>query len=439
MREDDIAEKLKEAFSNTTPDVLGGVYSRVDKLPQRRKTAEKRRKRFSAGLIAAAAVFAAVLLAAGMLIGSRIPKKDNEKDVFASLFIDVNPSLEIRIGRNERVIEVIPLNEDAKTVIGDMDFGGASLELAVNAIIGSMYRTGFLNETENSVLVSLDNAEAEGARELLDRVSREINDILEQSGGGRVIKQTEEPDPNAYSIAYRYNMSVGKAALVNELLMLDPSFNGMDFSGISVTSLENLVENCRSCLDDPEYDPLERALDPGSADLFEVLYSVLESQKLDHHGIVFVKGEYLDGVWYITTNASHGGTPDINVRSALMNGYECRYVEFSIGAVKLKISVSGRDGSININEYSCGVDDCEYVDWPHLNSYTQEWYAGFDSAAVKAIYARGADRSSVEGPITVELVRDAEPPYYIVRFISGGTDYEVLTYAETGDVISPAG
>ena len=41
--------------------------------------------------------------------------------------------------------ELIPLNEDGRTIVGDMDFSGSSLDVAVNAIIGSMLQNGYLN------------------------------------------------------------------------------------------------------------------------------------------------------------------------------------------------------------------------------------------------------------------------------------------------------
>lgn len=77
--------------------------------------------------------------------------------VDATVSLDVNPSVEIKINQKERILDVIPLNEDGRTIVGDMDFSGSSLDVAVNAIIGSMLQNGYLNELANSVLISVDN------------------------------------------------------------------------------------------------------------------------------------------------------------------------------------------------------------------------------------------------------------------------------------------
>ena len=55
-------------------------------------------------------------------------------------------------------LSVLRVREDAEKVVGDMDFSGASLEITVNALIGAMYRHGYLGELANSVLVTVNEA-----------------------------------------------------------------------------------------------------------------------------------------------------------------------------------------------------------------------------------------------------------------------------------------
>ena len=54
---------------------------------------------------------------------------------------------------NQNTTDVIPVSYTHL----DMDFSGSSLDVAVNAIIGSMLQNGYLNELANSVLISVDN------------------------------------------------------------------------------------------------------------------------------------------------------------------------------------------------------------------------------------------------------------------------------------------
>ena len=64
--------------------------------------------------------------------------------------IDVNPSIELSVNRNEKVLQANPLNEDAETILDDMNLKNVDLDIAVNALIGSMVRNGYLSELDNS-------------------------------------------------------------------------------------------------------------------------------------------------------------------------------------------------------------------------------------------------------------------------------------------------
>ena len=59
--------------------------------------------------------------------------------------LDVNPSIEISVNRKDKILETEALNEDAVTVLADMDLEGVDLNIGVNAIIGSMVRCGYLS------------------------------------------------------------------------------------------------------------------------------------------------------------------------------------------------------------------------------------------------------------------------------------------------------
>ena len=56
--------------------------------------------------------------------------------------IDVNPSLELVANKKNKVTKVIGKNEDAVAIIDDMNLKNVDLNIAVNALIGSMLKHG---------------------------------------------------------------------------------------------------------------------------------------------------------------------------------------------------------------------------------------------------------------------------------------------------------
>ncbi len=137
--------------------------------------------------------------------------------VDAKIYIDVNPSVEIEINQNDKVIDVIPINEDGKTIIGNMNFKDSDLEVTVNALIGSMLRNGYLSELKNSVLVSVDATKQERALSLEEKLTSEINQVLSESElQGAILSQSID-DKSIQEKAETYHISTGKAKLIEEI------------------------------------------------------------------------------------------------------------------------------------------------------------------------------------------------------------------------------
>ena len=135
------------------------------------------KKKTNPWLMRAAGIAAALLLCTGVGIGYHL--YSTRYAVASTVSLDVNPSIEIRVNEKERVLSVNPKNEDGRTVVGDMDFSGSSLDVTVNALIGSMLRSGYLSELSNSILISVDSSDAAKGTAIKDRLAGEISGLLQ--------------------------------------------------------------------------------------------------------------------------------------------------------------------------------------------------------------------------------------------------------------------
>ncbi|MBR4435685.1 MAG: PepSY domain-containing protein [Clostridia bacterium] len=212
---------IKKAFEAATPNVLDSVLSSLDSergkvvsMNTDTNTKTKKARPRIVGIIAAAAAFMLIL---GAVLAVATLNKTGDK-VFATVLLDVNPSIGLEVNKQEKVIRVDALNEDAKIIIGDMDFEGSSIDVAVNALIGSMLRKGYLSDIANSILITVDNADARKAAELQKRLASEIESVLAHSVGGAVISQTVEHSAEVSKEADEYGVSVGKAQLINSII-----------------------------------------------------------------------------------------------------------------------------------------------------------------------------------------------------------------------------
>ena len=240
MTEQELNNKIKGAYSRATPNVLDSVRSQCEAqkgtvIPM---TSPKKKKNFARRFGAIAAALALVIA-----LGAGVGTWQAGHAVASTVSLDVNPSIEIKVNKNEQVLNVVPLNEDAKIVIGDMDFARSDLDVTINALIGSMLRNGYINELANSILISVDDSNAERGKALEARLAGEIDTLL-QTGSfqGSVLSQTISADSELQTLASRYSITPGKAQLIQQIVAQDTRYTFEDLAPLSINELNLISE-----------------------------------------------------------------------------------------------------------------------------------------------------------------------------------------------------
>lgn len=132
--------------------------------------------------------------------------------------IDINPSIELNVSKSNKIISAVALNEDASVALKDMNLEDVELKTALNAIIGSLLKNGYLDEAYNAVNVCVENDDEDRANELGDEVAGEISSIFNQQDLiGDVLTETTDVDPEVKALADVYGISVGKLLLAQKV------------------------------------------------------------------------------------------------------------------------------------------------------------------------------------------------------------------------------
>ena len=327
MKNREVEEKIRTAFHHAVPDVLESVLS--DCREQKGTVIALTENKRKSWIKAAAGIAAALVLTVGGILGYAGYRGQNA--VASTISLDVNPSIEIRVNKYEKVLETIALNDDAKVVLGDMDFKGSSLDVTMNALIGSMLRNGYLDELANSILISVDNKDPDLGAALQQKLTQEVNALLEtNSFTGSVLSQTVSDDDELKTLAETYGITPGKAQLVQQLIQQNTLYSFEELSQLSVNELNLLIAANNTPLENTEvvgsasdksYIGAEKAkeiafahsgIDPSSA--------VIEKVELEED----------DGIWE----------------------YE---VEFKSGSVEYKYKINAANG--NIIDFEKETDD----------------------------------------------------------------------------------
>ena len=241
MTNEKMEQRLAAALEKTAPDDVNGVLSRCEarKGTVISMTTKKTANRKWATLVAAC--LAVMLLCGGGVFYQRAHA------VASVVSLDVNPSIELKVSRNEKVLVCTPLNEDAKAILAYMsngaDLKGAKLDVAVNAIVGSLARNGYLDSISSAIMISVEDKDAARAERLQRELTSTVDGVLQTSEAkAAVLTQTLTQDAAREQQARENNISTGKAALVNRVLAINPSLKFDALAKLSVEELKDLAE-----------------------------------------------------------------------------------------------------------------------------------------------------------------------------------------------------
>ena len=241
MTNEKMEQGLAAALKKTAPDDVNGVLSRCEErkgtvIPMTTKKTANRK-----WTTLAAACLAVMLLCGGGVFYQQAHA------VASVVSLDVNPSIELKVNRSEKVLACTPLNEDAKTILADMsngaDLKGAKLDVAVNAIVGSLVRNGYLDSISSAIMISVEDKDTARAEKLQRELTSTVDGVLQTSEAkAAVLTQTLTQDAGREQQARENNISTGKAALVNHVLALNSALKFDELAKLSVEELKDLAE-----------------------------------------------------------------------------------------------------------------------------------------------------------------------------------------------------
>ena len=396
MNYDPIEAKLKSALQKATPDILDDILEGCDREKGQVISMEKRKNKKLSRILSIAAGF--VLLIAGVFLY----KNFTGSDAAALVSIDVNPSIELEVDADERIIIARALNDDGKKVLSGMKLEGTDLNTGVNAIVGSMLKNGYIDELRNSVLVSVSGDGSIDTAALEAKLMQEVSSALD--GAGAVVAQNlDDIDDDTRKLAERYGISVGKAAFIEKIIELNPTLKVEELAPLSINEL---------CL-------LAKGKEIGGT-----LYSGSTSDK------AYIGAERAKSIALSHASLAETAVFDLDCELDYEYGRMVYEVDFDANGAEYEYEIDAKSGDILLFEIERNGAKQQG------GSMTQEsaGYIGDEKAKSIALSNAGLTAASVTGLIS-ELDSDDGAAVYEVEFIYGGYEYEYKIDAKSGAII----
>ncbi len=395
------AQKFNNAMDHVDDDLIAAAEKKSSAV------------RHSAKLRVVALLAAALLVFVGIFATVIVMSRADATTIVA---FDVNPSIELELDKNEKVVEARALNADAEKVIASLELVGADIEDAVDAIVVSMVQNGYLSVDQNSILVSVKSGNTDRATALQDLIQTDIKTKLNASNiDASIITQIfDDDDDDIERIAGQKGISVAKAILIKKVLEAGIT----DSDGIAY-----------------DYDRL-------AALRINELKLLIESKGLNVGGVISSgnasTGAYIDKQAAIDTALAHAGiaksdTTRVRVEMDYDNGRMLYEVEFNLGKLEYEYEINAVTGEIV--EFEQDADDDDDDDDKRPSDVVTEAPGVNKDAAVNAALAHaGLTRDSIRD-LEVELKNKKGQPVYEIEFETAALEYEYIISATDGSVI----
>ena len=166
---------------------------------------------------------------------------NNNMRVASTIGIDVNPSITVTVNKKEKVLDVTANNDDARIILEGMDLAGSDINVAINALIGSMVKNGYIDELANSILISVDNPNSAESEALRQKIVDELNTFINSGNNISVVSQSITSSSDKEALANSYGISVGKLELIEKLIAKNNLYTYEDLKDLSINELNLLL------------------------------------------------------------------------------------------------------------------------------------------------------------------------------------------------------
>ena len=468
MNEQDVLQKLNTAVTHATPNQLDDILSRCTErkgtvIPM---TNHKTKKHWLRYAVAACLSLILVGAAAGGFL------LHQARTVTSVVSLDVNPSIQLQVNSSEKVLKIQALNAEAQEVLADMPLEGTHLNVAVNAIVGSLLQHGYLDSISSAILISVEDADIQRASRLQQELTDQVGAaLLNQQSQASILSQTLTSDQQLQDQAAQNNISVGKAALI-QAIQKNGDFTFDQLAALSVEELSQMAKSQASQMPigrdealeiakthagltdagltwevDPELDEVpphyEVELHQGGQEYEykiqaytgEVLYNNTKQDDDDDSapavtGTTDIGTEKAKSIALEAAGVTASQVRNLRVERDYDDGRLEYEIEFYVGRTEYDYVISGVDGTIL-------EQDVEQEGGSHTTQPTQP-STGSDIGAEKAksiaLSHAGFTASQVQR-LKVEKDYDDGRLEYEVEFYAGTTEYDYTISGTDGTIL----
>ncbi len=163
--------------------------------------------------------------------------------VETTVFLDVNPSIQITANRRDQVLKVNGLNSDGRILIEGRQFSGLPLPTVLGQLADTLAQRDYLTPEKTTVLLTVQSKRQSHIQDLEPLLSDSIQSALEpRKISPSIILQTCEEDDILRQTASQQQVSPGKIQYILQILEEEDDYSLEELASMNMEDLHSLAQ-----------------------------------------------------------------------------------------------------------------------------------------------------------------------------------------------------
>ena len=162
--------------------------------------------------------------------------KTASKDTYSYITLDINPSMQWTVNKDNKIIKVSSFNDDANRILQQIDIKNKTVEDAFNIIFeNERFRTYLKNGFLEVSVYSKDGS-------IANKLETDINKYLQDSLPNQKY-HCSKIDTNTHNEANSHHISSGKYRIIEQILQYDDKLSEQELANLSMMDLYEKLES----------------------------------------------------------------------------------------------------------------------------------------------------------------------------------------------------
>lgn len=258
MRNKEIKKMLNHESNIIVPDLKENLNMMLDEhySPSTALPNSKKAKNSSLKLALALSIVLFVFiplfkdyLSFPFLITSNTPSVSSDIPIFENTYlaIDINPSIELEVDEDKKVVSTRALNKEAMLLLYDCNFDNLNLEDVITEIVTLAIEIGYIDESldSNALMITTINNDELIESEISELALTTISSYLEKNNLRKKVNVLTSNNSEVKNLAKELGVSVGKYQLISKACNTLESLTIDEAKTMSVRELNEIINHVK--------------------------------------------------------------------------------------------------------------------------------------------------------------------------------------------------